>query len=264
MGVNMSKKSDMFEVSITENAKIIAPNISFTHTGGNVHLSDIKIENSDSSTHIEVKMTGAQFGTPRLKYENEKWSGIECNYITNNISKLLNESENVGKLVDMMVDETEKKYSTKGNPWIGYKRTHYRDHREYHKGIEVETENIDSMLCYDSIQHILKNVNENQTILWNEDSDEINDMVKKYYIEKGASYIQVGDNFYALDHSLSESFGLKDDIPYMEGESYLTVRFSFRKTHKWIEIIPTLKYKNMTESKYSLKPNTKKEIPFKE
>jgi len=260
----MTKKSDQFELSIVNSTKYYAPNLMVTHTGGNVHLSDIQISNGNDNTHIEVKMSGAQFGTPRLKYENSTWSGIECNYITDNISKMLNESNHVDSLVNMMVDETEKKYTPKGNPWIGYKRTHYRDHREYHSGSSVETENIDGMLCYDSIQHVLKNINENQTILWNEDSTELNKIITKYYIDKGANYIQVGDNFYALNEDTSEAFGIKDDIPFMQGDSYLTVRFSFRKTHKWIEIIPTLKYKSMNESKYSLKPNTKKESPFKE
>lgn len=260
----MTKKSDLFEVEVANFAKIAAPTLTITHTGGNVHLSDISIGNDTTKTYIEVKMSGAQFGTPRLKYESSSWSGIECNYITDNISKMLNESNHVSNLIDMMVYEHEATYSPTGSPWIGYKKTHYRDRREYLSGDVVNTDNIENMLDYYTIQHVLKNINGNQTILWNTDSDNLNDIVTNYYIDKGANYIQVGDNFFALNHNISDSLGIKDDTPNMIGDVNLTVRFSFRKTDKWIEIIPTIKYNNIKESPYSLKPNTKKDLPFKE
>lgn len=260
----MTAKSDKFEKDIVENTKVLATHLDVQHTGGNVHLSDVLLDNGNVKTHIEVKMSGAQFGTPRLKYECNKWNGVECNYITDNISKMLNESEHVNKLVDMMVCEHEKKYSPTNNPWIGYKRTHYRDLRNYYDGSQVETENIENMLSYETTQHVLKNINENQTILWNNDSYTLNNIVTKYYVDKGANYIQVGDNFFSLNDCLSEDLGIKDNVPKLDGDVNLTVRFSFRKTHRWIEIIPTLKYQKIPESTYSLKPNTKKESPFKE
>lgn len=259
---DMTAKSDAFEVSIYEQSKQKAPHLTVEHCGANVHLSDIKLKNHRIETHIEVKMSGAQFGTPRLKFENNKWSGVESNYITNNISNMLNDDNHVSSLLNIMVDEHSKKYSAPSTPWIGYKRTHYRDQRDYYNNNQVDTVNIGEMLDFKTIVHVLKNINQNQTVLWSEDSSELIKMVHDYYIHKGANYLQAGDNFYALSHEHSDEMKIDDKVPDMKGEAKLTVRFSVRRTHQWIEIIPTIKLHQLEPSPYSLKPNTTKASPF--
>lgn len=261
---DMSIKSDNFEKAIVDNIKINAKHLKVEHTGGNVHLPDINLTSNNDSTFVEVKMTGAQFGTPRLKYEYGAWAGVEDNYITNNISSMLNVDGQVKNIIGTIVDEHSKTYYPLSTPWIGYKRTHYKDFRNHHTGIKVETKDVENMLCYKTIQTVLKYTFQNQTILWNEDSDKLSKIVSDYYIHKGANYLQVGDNFYSLSHSMSDNLGIRDDAPTLSGDVKLTVRFSFRKTHQWIEIIPTIKFFNMKESIYSLKPNSNKKLPFKE
>lgn len=257
----MSKKSDAFELSIVNNTKLCAPFLDVEHTGGNVHLSDIKISNKDVSTYIEVKMKGAQFGTPRLKFENNLWSGVESNDITNNISEILNDDPFVDTIVRTMIEENHDPLT---KPWIGYKRTHYKDHREFLRNVPITVDyELSEMIKFNSIVHVLKNINQNQTVLWYDDSKHLLDIITNYYKNKGANYLQFGDNFYTLDNRLDDKLKVKPNIPNINGDANLTVRFSVRKTHQWIEIIPTMKITNLQESDFSLMPNSSKQLPFR-
>lgn len=258
----MTKKSDEFEHSIVQQTRKVAPHLNVEHSGANVHLPDIKIEGNNAKTYIEVKMTGAQFGTPRLKYNNG-WTGVESNFITDNISKHLNADQHVNFLVSKMVEEHSSNIGDIKKPWIGYTRTHYRDQRDFYNGVPVETNNISDMIDFKTIIKTLATHNNGKIVYRNIESKPLVDMVTDYYKVKGANYIQVGDNFFAIDHNLSDDLNIKDDVPKINADANLTVRFSVRRTHQWIEIIPTIKLTNIVPSPYSLKPNTNKPSPFK-
>lgn len=255
----MSKRSDAFELGIASIAERYAPHLDVRHVGGNVNYPDIYISDGNISTHIEVKMTGAQFGTPRLKYENNKWHGIEANEITNTISDILNNNPLVYTIENLLKDTSDRN-------WIGYKRTHYTAYKEYQQTSIVVDNTIPYMIDFNTVVHTLKTILGHQTVLWYgddiEESDRLINMVTQYYINKGANYMQVGDNFYTLNNVYSNQLKIYDNIPNIYADARLTVRFTVRRTHQWIEIIPTIKFLNLLPSPYSLKPGSTKFVPF--
>ena len=257
----MTKRSDDFEKSITSIVEKHAPHLTVNHVGGNVNYPDIFISDGDVSTHIEVKMTGAQFGTPRLKYENNKWCGVEDNDITNSISDILNSNPLVYTIENLLKDTSNK-------TWIGYKRTHYTAYKQYENTNVLTDHNIPYMIEFNSVVNTLKSVLGHQTVLWYGDCDEeskhLIDIVSNYYINKGANYMQIGDNYYTLNDVYSDKLKLHDNIPNIKADAKLTVRFTIRRTHQWIEIIPTIKFLNIDPSPYSLKNGSRKLIPFKQ
>ncbi len=241
----MMRKSEAFELGIMSNI----PNyIKSFHMGNDSDYSDIKISKDNVETFIEVKMSDAQLGTPRIKYDNNSWSGITENQITKYACSKINNDKYCQEITDKLSEVHYNKHQTKPT-YIGYQIRHY-----------TRKEICPHMIDYNTMRKVLVDEYKNQTLLYDE-SDESLDCVVNYYIEKQASFMQIGDNFYKLKNDDVFTY---NDVPKLNGKSYCKIRATFRKTKQWIEIFPTIKFRNLEESEYSLKPNTKKKNPFKD
>ncbi len=239
-------------ISINKNYKII-------HDGNNPKKSDVKLDYKGNQTYIEVKLsTQAQFGSPRLKYENNTWTGIADNEITTTMSKVLNESDRPKQIIDVIKNESN--YSN--DMWLGYSVSHYKHKRE---GVEITT-NGKSTLDMPSFNTVYKSLISNfgnQILLERFYCSGMIDNIMSYYKNKGALFAQVGDSFYKTSDDFDCSlYGFKQEIPKWKCTMFCEARFTFRKTKQWIEILPTLKPVDMVDSPYSLNPNSSKNSPY--
>lgn len=234
----MSKKSYDFELKVVNGILKNAPNFTVSHTGNNSSLSDISIEYNGYKTYIEAKLNGAQFGSPRIKYENGTWQGVTNNPITNTVTYILNENPHA--------------YS-----FITYAKTLYKDdlYENIIPSYTIFREEPKGYFTYNSLTNIIKKVG-NQYIYKEHIDKTLLNTIIEYYKYKGVDYIQIGDNLYQINENKLSN------IPTINADVDLTVRLVNRKTKKWFEIIPTLKLKNLEESYYSVLPNTKKQNPF--
>jgi hypothetical protein len=241
-GLHM-RKSEAFELGIMSN---IPSYVKSFHMGNDSNYSDIKISKDNVETFIEVKMSDAQLGTPRIKYHNNTWSGITENKITEYACNKINTDSYCKTITNRLSEVHYEKYNIKPT-YIGYKIKHY-----------TNKEICPYMINYDTMKKVLVDDYKNQTLLYDESSDSLKCVIE-YYLEKKASFMQIGDNFYKLSN---ENNFTHQEVPMLSGTSYCKIRATFRKSKRWIEIFPTIKFRKLEESEYSLKPNTKKKNPF--
>lgn len=228
------------------------------HEGNCTNKCDVAIDYKGNKTFIEVKLSSrAQFGSPRLKYENGKWEGISNNEITLAMSEVLNHSNRPKEIINLLKNEENTE-----NVWIGYSVQHYADKR---KKSEVTTNGkyTKDMASFDNVYNVLHRRYGNQVLLEKFYSDTMMDTIMQYYKNKGALFAQVGDNFYKTSEDFDCTlYGFKQDIPTWKSVMYVDARFTFRRTKGWIEILPTIKPINLLDSPYSLNPNSNKKLPY--
>ena len=234
----MSKKSYDFEIKVSQGLSLYCPKFIVTHTGNNTSLSDISIEYNGYKTFVEAKLNGAQFGSPRIKYEDGKWQGVTNNPITNTVTHILSENPH--------------SYS-----FITFAKSLYKDC--YYQNIipsqAIFRDEPFGYFTYNSLRNIINIIGNQYIYKENIDKSLLNTIIE-YYKYKNVDYIQIGDNLYQInDNRLSK-------IPTIDASVELTVRLVNRKSKKWFEIIPTLKLKDLVESEYSILLNTKKKNPF--
>lgn len=241
----MSAKSLAFENLVHDALKIKESDIfKVIHSGNDSKKSDINISYKGISTYIEVKMNyRAQFGTPRMKYERGKWTGVSDNPICGFVSEKVNNNNTQKDLIRSIEISEGKK-----NCWIGYNISHYKN---YLSQTEIPDRNINLMLTYNGIKRRMEEAG-NQYIYPTEISDTIVPCLLSYYIKKGALFSQIGDNFYKLADIDCTTYGIKNEVPLLKCDAKFDVRFTFRKKNQWIETIPTIKLLNLPESKYSI------------
>lgn len=235
----MTKKSLDFELKVVDGLRNLLPNSSIIHTGNNSQTSDINLIYNGYSTFIEAKISGGQFGCPRLKYIDNIWTGVTENPISNSVSYILNNDPHA--------------YS-----FMEYSKTlyQYKQYKHIMPSYSVFQQEPDEYFNYNSLSDIIKNVG-NQYIYKSRENTQLLNIIVEYYTLKKVDYIQISDNFYQINkNSLT-------DIPNITADVELTVRLVNRRTKKWFEVIPTLKLKNMVESNFSILLNTKKLNPFK-
>jgi hypothetical protein len=87
-------------------------------------------------------------------------------------------------------------------------------------------------------------------------------LVTDHYLEGKAVpayYMQAGDDFYMIGNK--NPLRVPSDVPEISGTGEFKMRISTRS--KFYEVQPEVKIEKMPDSKYSLKPGTKKMNPFK-
>jgi hypothetical protein len=86
-------------------------------------------------------------------------------------------------------------------------------------------------------------------------------LVTAHYLEgkaEPAYYMQAGDDFYMIGKK--NPLGVPNDVPVLSGTGEFKMRVSTRS--RFYEVQPEVKILKMPNSKYSLKPGTKKKNPF--
>lgn len=238
----MTAKSLAFENDVLNALRNTSLDI--IHSGNDSKKSDICISYNGNLTYIEVKMnTKAQFGTPRMKYERGKWSGVSDNPICNFVANKINNSMGSKEIIESIAEVTDD-----NEAWIGFNKSHYTN---FLNQVEIPERNIKMMISYEGLKKQMELVG-NQYIYPTEISETIVPCLLSYYIKKGALFSQIGNNFYKLADIDCNLYGIKNEVPLLKADAKFDVRFTFRKKDKWIETIPTIKLLNVVESKYSI------------
>jgi hypothetical protein len=250
--VNESAKSDRYEVEVAEEINKIdgysakRPKVDSTY-------SDILItdEATGSDVWMEVKMNHSDnLGNPRASYDGSKWicarKAGEKSPLKDYIEDFLNKSKEVKQFVKDLEDYTGIKNveipTNKGNE---------------KKGTGLYAKNA---VPKDVLQEFLSKRPNKQYIV-SEDKVDLGSLVTGHYLfgkSEPAYYMQAGDDFYMIGDS--NPLGLPTDIPKLSGIGPFKMRVSIRS--QFYEIQPEIKIEKMPNSKYSIKPGSKKKNPF--
>jgi hypothetical protein len=251
--IHESAKSDRYEetvadeISKTEKFNAERPKVDVTYP--DVLVTDTETGNK---TWLEVKMNHTDnLGNARASYDGSKWSCSrkkgEVSPLKDYIEDFLNKSKEVSKFVKDL-----EKYSgikgveiptTKGNP---------------KKGTGLYSE---KAVAKDDLQKFLASRPTKQYIV-SEDNVDLGKLVTGHYLKgkaAAAHYMQAGDDFYLIGKE--NPLGLPGDIPLLSGTGPFRMSLSIRS--EFYEIQPEIKIEKMPDSKYSIKPGSKKINPFK-
>ena len=243
----MSAASDKYEKDVAEYMKSLGVNASRPPVG--VKYPDIKVEHKGANTWIEVKMNHSDnLGNTRVSYNAGKWDAAKpLDPVKNFAIKYLSESDKTKQFLKDVAKFTAKDWmnmilpSTKG-PLSDAKAVSYEAMKEYFK-------------------------TRNQYIL-NVPNVDLGKLVTEHYLQakaEPAHYMQAGDDFYMI--GTSNPLKLPRDIPVLGANGKckgdFKMRISIRSSSSgFYEIQPEIKITNMPDSRYSLKPGTKKKNPF--
>jgi hypothetical protein len=252
LNINESANSDKYELLVAEEINKTS-GFSAERPRVDVTYPDVLVINNKTGNKswVEVKMNHTDnLGNVRVSYDGLKWScsrkNREVSPLKDYIEDFLNKSEEVSKFIKDLEEYTGIKNvelpTVKGNP--SKKTGLYSD-----KAVPKE-----------DLQKFLSSRPTKQYIV-SENGVDLGNLVTNHYLRgkaESAHYMQAGDDFYLIgkDNPLS----LPNDIPLLSGIGPFKMRISIRS--EYYEIQPEIKIEKMPNSKYSIKPGTKKINPF--
>lgn len=250
--ISESAKSDKYEETIAEE---ISKTERFTAERPKVDVTypDVLVTNNKTGdkTWLEVKMNHTDnLGNVRASYNGSKWSCSrkkgEISPLKDYIEEFLNKSNEVAKFVKDLEEYSGIKGveipTTKGS---------------FKEGTGLYSSNAVSK---DDLQKFLAARPTKQYIV-SEDKVDLGALVTAHYLKgkaEAAHYMQAGDDFYLIGKE--NPLGLPGDIPLLSGIGPFRMRVSIRS--EFYEIQPEIKIEKMPDSKYSVKPGSKKINPF--
>lgn len=250
--MNESAKSDKYEVDIANEISKVdgfsakRPKVDSTY-------SDILItdEASGRDVWMEVKMNHSDnLGNPRASYDGVKWVSArkpgEKSPLKDYIEAFLNKSKEVKQFVKDLEEYT------------GIKNVEIPTNKgSKSKGTGLFAKNA---VPKDVLQEFLSKRPNKQYIV-SEDKVDLGSLVTGHYLlgkSEPAYYMQAGDDFYMIGND--NPLRLAGDIPLLSGIGPFRMRVSIRSG--FYEIQPEIKIAKMPDSKYSVKPGSKKINPF--
>lgn len=235
----MSAKSDKFELDVvrwinrtselaaSQQKKVSEPDVYLARPGY-------------KPTYLEVKMDhGANLINPRVFYDGA-WQTNYAFYSAHETVRLLNKSWLTRNILQRLAEFAEIQFDLLKIPTT-----------------KNQFKNDPGVPHIDVMREFFDVAAENRYIL-SEEAYDIGTLVTKDINQKGAHYIQIGDDFYRI--GLENPWNLTDDIPEFVGIGEYKVRISTRSD--FCEIVPELKIWDLVESDYSVKPKTEKRNPF--
>jgi hypothetical protein len=238
----MSATSDKYEKDVADNINKI-PGVKASRPTVGVDYPDVKVEYKGKTTWVEVKMNHTDnLSNPRVFYKGGKWQTTYTTPAAKAAVKILNDSEqtntflkNISEfahipLKDLEIPTTKGGLKEKGAVPLNVMKKYF-DKPSVNRYI-ANKENVD-----------------------------LGKVVTEHYT-KGktvpAYYMQAGDDFYRI--SDMDIFDLGSKIPLLSGRGDFRVRIATRS--EFYEVQAEIKITKMPDSKYSVKPGTKKLNPF--
>lgn len=238
----MSAESDKFEKDVANNINKI-PGIKAERPKVSTGFADVRIKKGNITTWCEVKMNHTDnLSNPRVFYKNGKWQTTYKTPAAAESVKLLNEStmtkqflKDIAKFSGipfnkLIIPTTKSDLKLPGAVPLAVMKAYF------------DKPNVN--------RYIAKKENFNMGVL----------VTKHYTIGKDepAYYMQAADDFYLI--SKANPLKLHNDIPLLSGKGEFKVRVATRS--EFYEVQAEIKIKEMPNSKYSIKPGTKKKNPF--
>lgn len=250
--VDESAKSDQYEVDvakeITKTSRFNAERPKVDSTYSDVLITDTE---TGDKTWMEVKMNHTDnLGNTRVSYNGEKWVCArkkgEKSPLKDFIEDFMNKSSEVKDFINDLKEYTGMDVveipTNKGN--VAKKTGLYSP----------------NAVPKDVLQKFLSERPNKQYIVA-KDGVDLGALVTAHYLDGKAAatyYMQAGDDFYLIGKK--NPLGLPKDIPSLAGKGPFKVRISIRS--KFYEVQPEIKIVKMPNSKYSIKPGSKKTNPF--
>lgn len=238
----MSAASDRYERDVANEINKINGVKASRPTMGTGY-SDVKVTVNNVTTWVEVKMNHTDnLANPRVYYESGRWQTTYTTPAATKAVEMLNSSSQARKFISDISNFSSIPLSKIKIPTTK-------------SGLKKEgAVPLSTMVRYFSQPTI------NRYIMVEENYN-LGDLVTEHYTvgkTQPAYYMQAGDDFYRI--SSKNPLHLTNDIPLLSGTGDFKVRVSTRT--EFYEVQAEIKIKEMPNSEYSFKPNTKKLNPF--
>lgn len=238
----MSAASDKYEKDVAQYVNNI-PGIKAERPSVGTDYPDVRLTYMSFKTWLEVKMNHTDnLSNPRVYYENGKWNTTYKTPAAIEAVNILNSSLDSKKFIKDI-----SKFS--GIP---------------EKDIKIPTTKSGLKQPGAVPLHVMKSYFDQPGInryIANKQNFDLGKVVTDHYTKgktEPAYYMQAGDDFYRI--SKTDPLKLGNDIPLLAGKGDFKVRVSTRS--EFYEVQAEIKITNMPNSKYSVKPGTKKINPF--
>ena len=238
----MSAASDKYEKDVADNVDKI-PGVKAIRPPGDTAYADVKITYKNVTSWMEVKMNHTDnLSNPRVFYKNGKWDTTYDTPATKAAVDILNSSPMAKKF---LADIT--KFS--GIPLKSLKIPTTKGGLKEEGAVPL---------------HIMKKYFDQPSVnryIANSENMDLGKVVTEHYTKgkaEPAYYMQAGDDFYRISNK--DPFKLGATIPLLSGRGDFKVRVSTRS--EFYEVQAEIKIQKMPDSKFSVKPGTKKLNPF--
>jgi len=239
----MSAASDRYEQDVAKNINAI-PGITATRPPGDTGYADVKVTKGKVTTWVEVKMNHTDnLSNPRVYYENGHWKTTYATPAAKQAVEILNKSTQAKKFIQDIakfagIDHKKVKIpTTKG-------------------GLKDP-----SAVPLNKMKDFFDRPGVNRYIA-NQENYNLGKLVTEHYTEgkkEPAYYMQAGDDFYLISKTDPLKIG-GGKIPLLAGFGDFKVRVATRS--EFYEVQAEIKITKMPDSKYSVKPGTRKLNPF--
>lgn len=201
----------------------------------------IKSEGGEQSW-LEVKMNHTDnLANPRIYFDGRKWATTYSMKSAHKAVEIMNKSDSAKQFIKAISE-----FSGIKNPKIPTTKTGLKDKDAVPLNVMKEYFSQPGINRYLTS---LPNVN-------------LGEVITDHYLNNKAEpafYMQAGDDFYMVGRT--NPLKLKGQIPLLSGIGAFKVRISTRS--QYYEVQAELKIMKMPDSKYSLKPKTRKKNPLK-
>jgi len=238
----MSAASDKYEKDVADNVNKI-PGIKASRPPGDTAYADVKIVKGSTETWMEVKMNHTDnLSNPRVFYDKGKWQTTYKTPAAKHAVDILNASPMAKKFIQDIA-----KFS--GIPVKSIKIPTSKGGLKEEGAVPL---------------HIMKKFFDQPSVnryIANSANMDLGKIVTEHYTKGKAApayYMQAGDDFYRISNA--DPLKLGSTIPLLSGKGDFKVRVSTRS--EFYEVQAEIKIAHMPDSKYSVKPGTKKKNPF--
>ena len=238
----MSAASDKYEKDVAENVDKI-PGVKAIRPPGDTAYADVKITYKNATSWMEVKMNHTDnLSNPRVFYKNGEWDTTYDTPAAKAAVDILNSSPMAKKFLADIA-----KFS--GIPLKDLKIPTTKGGLKEPGAVPLRT-----------MKDYFEKPGVNRYIANSENMD-LGKVVTDHYTKgkaEPAYYMQAGYDFYRISNK--DPFKLGVTIPLLSGRGDFKVRVSTRS--EFYEVQAEIKIQKMPDSKYSVKPGTKKLNPF--
>jgi hypothetical protein len=238
----MSAASDKYEKDVADNVNKISGVIAIRPPGDTAY-ADVKITYKKVTSWMEVKMNHTDnLSNPRVFYKNGNWDTTYDTPAAKAAVDILNASPMAKKFLTNIA-----KFS--GIPLKSLKIPTTKGGLKEEGAVPL---------------HVMKKYFDQPSVnryIANSENMDLGKVVTDHYTlgkAEPAYYMQAGDDFYRISNK--DPFKLGSTIPLLSGRGDFKVRVSTRS--EFYEVQAEIKIAHMPDSKYSVKPGTKKSNPF--
>ena len=238
----MSAASDKYEKDVATYINKI-PGVSAERPSVGTDFPDVRVKYKGAMTWVEVKMSHTDnLSNPRVFYHNGKWGTTYSTPAAKAAVDILNDSAQTKDFLKRIAA-----YS--GIPLKSLKIPTTKGGLKEEGAVPLMV-----MKKYFSQPGVNR-------YIANQENFNLGKVVTDHYTigkTEPAYYMQAGDDFYRISNK--DPFKLGNTIPLLSGKGDFKVRISTRS--EFYEVQAEIKIMDMPDSKYSLKPGTKKTNPF--